>query len=283
MAIGVKLETEMRLSCLPVSLYPDIFSGLKSVEDWIAFAAAVDLDGVDFSIKFFDNRTQEQLHRVRRAAEDAHVQLCTLACYSDFTQPDPERRAQESEQVASEIRLAAALGMQYVRVTAGQNYPGLERAKAVVWVVEGFRKALDVASHVGVTLAYENHTKGAPWQYWDFSQPSEIFLEILGKLADTPLKVCFDTANPLVINEDPIALLKAVIDKVAVVHAFDMRAQGVFEPVCVGTGVSPIAAAFSLLKKAGFDGWITVEEASRSGVAGFERGIAFTRQTWRDA
>ena len=75
----------------------------------------------------------------------------------------------------------------------------------------------------GITLAYENHTKGTPWDYWDFSQPTEIFLEILHALSDTPLGVCFDTANPLVLKEDVLALLDKVIERVVVLHIFDMR------------------------------------------------------------
>ncbi|MDE0554825.1 MAG: hypothetical protein OXI24_11445, partial [Candidatus Poribacteria bacterium] len=46
----------MKLSCLPVSLYDDIFSGKSSVADWIQFGAELGLDAVDFSIKFFPKR-----------------------------------------------------------------------------------------------------------------------------------------------------------------------------------------------------------------------------------
>jgi sugar phosphate isomerase/epimerase len=273
----------MKLSCLPVSLYGDIFSGEKSVEDWIRFAAGLGLNGVDFSVKFFEGQPSEQLRSIREAAEELNIALCTLACYSDFTHPDAVQRDLEIRRIKADLQLAATLDMQFIRITAGQNHPGLNRAEGVKWVVEGFRYALDEADRLGLTLAYENHTKGAPWQYWDFSQPSGIFLEILNQLSDTPLKVCFDTANPLVINEDPIALLEAVIDKVVVVHAFDMLAKGRFEPAPVGAGISPIKQAFSILKRRGFDGWISVEEASKSGVEGFERAIAFTRQAWREA
>ena len=271
----------MKLSCLPVSLYNDIFTGKSSVADWIQYGAELGLDAVDFSIKFFPKRDTETIKQTRTALEKYNITPCMIACYSDFTHPDPAQRAQELTDLKADIALAKALGVEFLRVTAGQNHPGTERAAGVQWVADGFRGALDAAQKHGITLAYENHTKGAPWDYWDFSQPTEIFLEILDALSDTPLGVCFDTANPLVLGEDVLALLEQVAYRVVVVHIFDLREVGVFEPVRVGTGASPIPQVFSRMRQAGYDGWLSIEEASRSGQKGFMQSIAFVRETWQ--
>ena len=273
----------MKLSCLPVSLYNDIFTGKSSVTDWIQYGAELGLDAVDFSIKFFPKRDTETIKQTRTALEKYNITPCMIACYSDFTHPDPAQRAQELTDLKADIALAKALGVEFLRVTAGQNHPGTERAVGVQWVTDGFRHAIDAAEKHGITLAYENHTKGAPWDYWDFSQPTEIFLEILDALSDTPLGVCFDTANPLVLSEDVLALLEQVVHRVVVVHIFDLREVGVFEPVRVGTGASPIPQVFSRMKQAGYDGWLSIEEASRLGQEGFTESIAFVRETWQQA
>ena len=273
----------MKLSCLPVSLYDDIFSGKSSVADWIQFGAELGLDAVDFSIKFFPERDTATLNRTIAALEKFSVQPCMLACYSDFTHPDPTQRQQELTNLKADIALAKALGAKFVRVTAGQNHPGIERTTGVQWVVDGFHRALDEAESHGITLAYENHTKGAPWDYWDFSQPTEVVLEILNALSDAPLGVCFDTANPLVLGEDVLALLDKVIERVVVLHIFDMREVGKFEAVRVGTGASPIPEVFSRMRQAGYDGWLSIEEASRLGKEGFTASIAFVRETWQQA
>ena len=273
----------MKLSCLPVSLYNDIFTGKSSVTDWIQYGAELGLDAVDFSIKFFPKRDTETIKQTRTALEKYNITPCMIACYSDFTHPDPVQRAQELTDLKADIALAKALGVEFLRVTAGQNHPGTERAAGVQWVADGFRSALDEAQKHGITLAYENHTKGAPWDYWDFSQPTEIFLEILDALSDTPLGVCFDTANPLVLGEDVLALLEQVAHRIVVVHIFDLREVGVFEPVRVGTGASPIPQVFSRMRQAGYDGWLSIEEASRSGQKGFTQSIAFVRETWQQA
>ena len=273
----------MKLSCLPVSLSDDIFSGKSSVANWIQFGAELGLDAVDFSIKFFPERDAATLNHTITALEKFDVRPCMLACYSDFTHPDPTQRQQELVNLKADIELAKTLGAKFIRVTAGQNHPGVERTSGVEWVIDGFRRALDTAESHGITLAYENHTKGAPWDYWDFSQPTEIFLEILNALSDTPLGVCFDTANPLVLNEDVLALLDEVVARVVVLHIFDMREAGKFEAVRVGTGASPIPEVFSRMRRAGYDGWLSIEEASRLGKEGFTESIAFVREAWQRA
>lgn len=273
----------MKLSCLPVSLYDDIFTGKSTVADWIRFGAELGLDAVDFSIKFFSHRDEKIVTLICSILAKRGLEACMLACYSDFTHPDATQRAQELIELKADIALAKALGAKFVRVTAGQNHPGIEREEGMRWVEDGFRQALDEAERQGITLAYENHTKGAPWQYWDFSQPTEIFLEILDALSDTPLGVCFDTANPLVLNEDVLELLDKVIDRVVVLHVFDMREAGKFEPVRVGTGASPIPQIFSRMRQANYDGWLSIEEASRQGQRGFEESIQYVRQTWQQA
>ncbi len=273
----------MQLSCLPVSLYNDIFTGKSTVADWIRLGAELGLDAVDFSIKFFPKRDTEMIKQTRAALEKHNIIPCMLACYSDFTHPDAAQREQELSDLKADIALAKALGAKFIRVTAGQNHPGIEREAGVQWVTDGFRRALDAAERYGITLAYENHTKGAPWDYWDFSQPTDIFLEILDALSDTPLGVCFDTANPLVLGEDVLALLEQVVHRVVVLHIFDLQAVGVFEAVRVGTGASPIPQVFSCMRQAGYDGWLSIEEASRSGQKGFQQSIAYVRNAWEQA
>ena len=273
----------MKLSCLPVSLYKDIFTGKSTVTDWIQFGAELGLDAVDFSIKFFPEHDEKTVNQTRTALEKHGIEVCMLACYSDFTYPNATQRAQELTNLKADILLAKTLGAKFVRVTAGQNHPGIEREEGVRWVTDGFRHALDAAEKHGITLAYENHTKGAPWQYWDFSQPTEIFIEILNALSDTPLGVCFDTANPLVLKEDVLGLLKKVIDRIVVLHVFDMREAGTFEPVRVGTGVSPIPQIFSRMRQVNYNGWLSIEEASRQGQRGFEEAIQYVKQTWQQA
>src|SRR5690606_42063687 len=100
---------------------------------------------------------------------------------------------------------------------------------------------------------------------------------------DPSLRLPYDTANTIGAGDDPIAVLEAVKDRVSMVHVNDTRHVGIFEPCLLGTGVAPVKEIFHILVQNGFDGWISVEEASKTGEAGFRTAIPLTEQLWVEA
>lgn len=278
----------MQMSCLPVSLYADISAGRRTLADWFRFAAELGLDGADISVAHLPGRDEASLGPIRRQAEDAGVAIPMMVTYTDFTHPDPAIRAGQTDELRACIEAATHLGVGYLRVTAGQKHPGVQREEGIAWASAGLTACVADATAAGVTLCYENHTIGYGWTEYDFSLPSDIFLEIVqhtegSSAEDSGLRLLFDTANNLVNGEDPLPVLEAVIDRIAVVHAADMARKGVFEPTVVGTGVSPLAAIFRRLRQHGFDGWLSVEEGSKTGEAGFRQAIPLVRALWEEA
>lgn len=274
----------MRLSCIPASYFVDLMEGRMTLEAWIDLAAALDLDGLDFGQAWFRDRRPRTIAGLRRRIEDKGLQACMLTCAPDFTHPEPTGRQATCDEMRAMIELAHQLGAPLIRVTAGQAHPSVSRAQGIAWVCEGITKLLPDAEAAGVTFAYENHTKASVWQYRDFSEDSTIFLEIVRAMEGTALRVNFDTANPLVHDEDPLPLLRQVAHRVASIHANDTRARGRFDFCVVGQGLVPYAEIFTFLKRTvGFDGWISVEEYSRTGDQGFREAIRFVRDAWAAA
>lgn len=273
----------MKLSCLPVSLYPDLSARRLSLEGWIEMAARLGLDGADLSVAHLYARDPRSLDRLRRTAGDAGVELAMLVTYSDFTHPDAAWRAREVDETRTWIAAAAALGVSLVRVTAGQAHPGVPELSGIGWAVEGFNECAEAAAAAGVRLLYENHKRGSVWQYDDFTHPAPRFLDVVRRTAGTGLGVLFDTANCLAREDDPFAVLERVLDRLGAVHVSDIRSRGAFEPVAIGAGAAPLRPLLERIVAAGFDGWVSIEEASRSGEAGIERAIGVADRLWRDA
>jgi len=271
----------MKLSCLPVSLYQDLSAGRRSLANWFALAADLGLDGADISVAHLQSREPAYLDRLRGQAEAAGLPLVTLVSYSDFTHPDPAERRRQIAELKANIGAAARLGALFVRVTAGQAHPGLAQTDGLGWAVEGLTACLDEAATAGVSLLYENHSIGYTWTHFDFSYPAEIFLEIVRRTEGSGLAILFDTANTLAHGDDPLALLEQVKHRVRMIHTNDVRRAGQFEPVLVGSGVAPIEPIFQLMQAAGFDGWISVEEASGRGEAGFWQAIPYIDSRWQ--
>jgi sugar phosphate isomerase/epimerase len=274
----------MQLSCLPVSLYQALTAGTTSLADWLRFAKSLGLDGADLSVAHLGGLGREDLKSLRRVADDEGIRIAILAAYSDFSHPDAARRHQEAESLRRWIAVASDLGAPYIRVTAGQAHPEIEDADAALsWIATGLTACLEDAAAAGVTLLYENHVRGYQWQHNDFTQPCERFLGVLARVDSPLLRVLFDVANPLVLSEDPLDLLARIRPRLGAVHISDVRRRGEFGPTTIGTGVAPIREVLGLLVTSGYDVWLSIEEASRSGEDGFRDAVAFVDRAWSEA
>ena len=270
----------MRLSCLPVSFFDDIISGKMSVAEWARMGCELGLDAIDLSILFVPDRSTAAVAALRQQIEAEGMRVAMITSYPDFTHPDAAQRTRELEFETQVIEVAHDMGARMVRVTAGQAHPETRRDEGIGWAVEGLCRLTERVRTPGVQLVYENHAKPGAWQYADFSQPPDIFLQIVRETADVPLGVNFDTGNAASFAEDPLQLLEAVIDRVVSIHASDSSTHGALNHCLLGTGITPFPQLFSRLKQHGWNGWICMEEASRLGRMGVEKAAAFVRATW---
>ena len=67
----------------------------------------------------------------------------------------------------------------------------------------------------------ENHYKDGAWQYPEFAQRKEVFLEIISRIDDPRFGVQFDPSNAVVAGDDSVAFLELVKDRVISMHASD--------------------------------------------------------------
>jgi len=268
---------------LPVSYFSDIINGQMSVRDWASQAAALGLDAIDLSVLFLRNRMPADLKKMCKDIESAGMSVAVVSAYPDFTAPDAAERKRQLAQLQRDIASIAELGGEMVRVTAGQAHPQTGREQGIAWAIEGLTNSIDTARRYEVKLVYENHSKPGVWDYYDFSHPSDIFLEIAKGIEHTEIGILFDTANPVAYGDDPLPLLEQVIDRVVCVHAADTRTRGALEPVLLGTGLVSFGPIFMKLRRGGYEGWISIEEASGLGEKGVADAVKFVRKTWAEA
>lgn len=270
----------MKLSCLPVSLFSAIINRQMSILEWAEQGKQIGLDGIDISLLFIENHSPAYLGKLTRGLKEAGIPLVMAATYSDFTNPDPVQREREMDYLRRDIALSSELQVRYLRVLAGQAHPGTGRAEGVKWAVENLIQADETARKYAVRLLYEDHSKPGAWDYWDFSYPVEIFLEICEGLRGTGIRLNFDTGNIAALGLDPLSILAKVYDRVETIHVSDIAEKGKFQPVLIGTGVVSFKEIFKYLKSRGFDSWLCIEEASFTGSEGIRKAADFTRKTW---
>ena len=262
---------------------------MKLVE-WLDLVAELKLDGVEWYAGFLEMADESNWRPLRQAAADRGLAIPMMCCSPDFTSPDPAHRAAEIEKEKHWIRMSAALGASWCRVLSGQRRPEVSRADGIAFTVESITACLPCARDHGVTLILENHYKDDFWEYPEFAQPMDIFCEIVDAIDDPAFGVNFDPSNTLLIGEDPIELLRRVAPRVVTMHASDRYlAEGTLEDLRreesgvagyakrlrhgeIGKGLNDYDAIFSILRSAGFNGWISIED----GVDGFEQLRAST-------
>ena len=267
----------MKLSCLPVSFFDKIIGGQMSIADWARCAHGLGLDAIDLSINFFRGKDFAFASGIRNEIEAIGMKVAVLNTYTDFTHPEKIERRRQINQFRSDLYTAAQLGAMMVRVTAGQAYPDINREQGINWVLDGLHKIAGFSESLSVKLVFENHSKPGNWDFPDFCLPTDIFFEVMDGIGDTNIGILFDTANPVVYGDDPVMLLRRILNKVECVHVADTSERGVLKPVVLGTGRVPFEDIFDVLKRASYNGWFSIEEASYTGYEGVKKAVDFVR------
>lgn len=248
--------------------------------DWIELAAGLpQVHGLEAYPLALDSLEPVYLHEMRAAAANRGLAIPMMCASPDFTRPDPTERAAEIERQRAVIDATAELGGEVCRVLSGQRRPGVTREQGIAWTVQAIEGLLPHAERRGVTLTMENHYKDGFWEYPEFAQASDIFLEIIGQIDSPWFGLNYDPSNALIAGDDPLVLLNQVKDRVVTLHASDRSLEGgtladlrrddadpmlgyapYVQHGVIGHGLIDYDAIFQVLKGVGFDGWISIED-----------------------
>jgi sugar phosphate isomerase/epimerase len=289
-----------RLAAFPKGFFDALVNRTMSVFEWIEAAGTLGLDGVELYPAFLESFDDVYLARVRQAAADQGLELPMLCQSPDFTRPDAAGRQQEIDRTREMFRVTAALGGRWCRVLSGQNRPGLDETEALGWVIDAFETLAPDAEAAGIVMSFENHYKDGLWEYPEFAQSHRRYLAVLDAV-DTPwLGAQYDPSNAVVAGEDPYALLDRVLPRLVTMHASDRYLEGgtvedlarqasdprhgyarILKHGVIGRGLNDYERIFAALARAGYDGWISIEDGEgptvEEGLANLRASAAFLR------
>jgi inosose dehydratase len=175
-------------------------------------------------------------------------------------------------QIIKAVKMASLLGIRYVITTEGEpSTPFGHRLtpdEKIFTILEKLHEPLRLAEDLGVKLLLEPHGPVSD----DADQ-----LERLVDAADSSaLAINLDTGNLWLGGGDPVSFVKRFGAKIEHVHWKDLPAEMIpkrgtlfgcgMATIPLGTGVVDIAGTMGELRKAGFDGDITLEVAGEESV-----------------
>ena len=272
----------MKIAAFP-KCYLDDIAGHRtmSVFDWIDMAKSLGAEGLEMYEGFFASLEDSYILQVRDAIAEAGFAMPMLCCSPNFTHPNTDERKKAIDKEVQMIRITKLLGGDgaVCRVLSGQRYPDVGREQGLQWVTECIEEVIPVAREHNIILGLENHYKDGFWQYPEFAQKMDVFLDLLDAIPEREhFGVQYDPSNAIVAGDDPIELLRAVADRVVSMHASDrylsegytledlLQSDGAigYSPALqhgvIGQGLNDYDTIFKILSEAGYNGWVSIED-----------------------
>ena len=147
--------------------------------------------------------------RIRRACDNAGVQLSGLSAHTPLCKPEVS-----VEYLKQAIRFAAECGAPIVNTDEGPKPTWTSAEEDHVLMKYTLYEAAEVAEPRGILIGLEMHQQ--------YSQ-SPAGLDCILELVDSPfIGINFDTGNSYLAGEDPITWLTHCLDRLVHVHAKDI-------------------------------------------------------------
>jgi sugar phosphate isomerase/epimerase len=253
-----------------------------TVFDWIERSRELPpIDGLELHSDFFWQTDDAYVDSVADALSAAGLVMPMVCVSPDFVNPDADERKREFDREIEMIRIAGRIGTPNatVRVLTGMARPEVSVEQGLDWAGEAILGLIPIAKEHGVTLALENHYKASTWEYPEFAQRREVYLELLSRIDErASFGVQFDPSNAITAGLDSADFLDEVIGRVVSMQASDRflsdgatldelrLADGTigYSPALqhgvIGRGLNDYPRIFTTLVDNGYDGWISIED-----------------------
>ena len=125
-------------------------------EDLIRMIADWGLDGLDCTVYWFPDNSNEYLASIRKAAFKNGVQIYNAGVRVQLCQPTPELQLSQYENIKKWVDVADRLGASHMRVFGGPIPKGATEQQAIAWAVEVLKRGAEYAGSRGITLGVED-------------------------------------------------------------------------------------------------------------------------------
>ncbi|WP_429351820.1 sugar phosphate isomerase/epimerase family protein [Paenibacillus sp. 4624] len=237
---------------------------------WIAEQGGQHVEIVPMGFSLIDNSAL--IEEIKAAAQDVGIDISNYAIGANFAvQESTETLEEEIQSVMRHVNVAADLGVKLMRHDVAFR-PAQEGTVAqfeadLPVLVKACQRIADYAAGFGITTSVENHGY--------YVQSSERVQRLLHETGRENFKTTLDIGNFLCVDEDPVSAVKNNIPYASIVHAKDFYwrsstrnpGEGWFQTshgnylrgAIVGHGDIDMPEVFRVLKRSGYDGYISVE------------------------
>lgn len=279
----------MKISVSSYSFEQYINQGKLTQLTAIAAAKELGFEAIEFTgLTPPEGVTQKEYAKeIRAEAERLGMAINAYTVGANLFQETPEKEAEEIERLKEQVEIAVILGAPVMRhdVTWGLTKKGAGRSfdAKLPTIARCARIVTEYAAARGVRTCTENHGQVAQ----DSDRVERLFNAVghenYGLLVDVGNFACVDEDSAMAVSRvAPYAFHAHVKDFVKRPFAegaadpfFPTRGCNYLRSVAVGEGDIPVKQCIAILKKAGYDGYLSIEYEGREDcIEGIKRGYA---------
>lgn len=265
----------MKISASTYSFMGAIRDGRMTQFDCVAKAKELGLDGIEYTdLQVPDGMTEAEFAvKVREESERCGVPIVSHTIHADFlTGCDGDLDA-EVERLKKKVDIGAILGVKQMRHDATYGFAEGTRKfqgfdQVLPRLVDGIRRVTEYAATKGIRTMTENHGF--------FAQDSDRVEKMVNAVASENYGLLVDIGNFTCADEDPAIAVGRVAPYAFHVHVKDFHIKSGMGPnpgagffrsrngnylrgAIIGQGNVPVLQCLTALKKAGYDGYFSIE------------------------
>lgn len=249
-------------------------NGVSEIE-LISVAKELGFDGIEFAeINPENGQNKIEYAKILKAeCERVGITPTQYSIGADFINGSDGDLEKEIERLKGEVDVAVALGVTGMRHDASSGFKGEERKykgfnEALPRIVAGYKAVTEYASQKGIKTMIENHGY--------FCQDSDRVERIVTGVANPNFGVQLDIGNFLCADENPVTACSRLAPYISYVHTkdFHVKSGNGFAPcdgffktrggnylrgAVLGHGDVPVLQCLSIVKAAGYEGFVTLE------------------------
>ena len=233
-------------------------------------AAEMGFAGIEFSEGGWSNNLDLAVaEKIKERCAERGIEVVSYCVGANFLATDLDA---EIERVKKQVDFAAAMGTKNMRHDVGYGFSGRKYSigydDALPYLAKGALEVTKYAEQKGVGTMTENHGY--------FSQDAARVEKLINTVAHPNFGPLVDIGNFMCADEDPVKSVGIMAPYAKHVHAkdfhwksgmeqnpgegwFQTRAMNYIRGAIIGQGEAKVYQSIKILKKAGYDGYITVE------------------------
>lgn len=149
-------KCRLRPGLVAYSYRKQLAAKTMSYESLIRLVSEFGLDGLDTTVYWFPDTSDQYLATLRRTAYKNAISLYSIAVRIRLAQPTHELQLAEFESLKKWVDVAEKVGATHIRVFGGAVPKGATEAQAIAWAVEVLKRCAEYSGSRGILIGVED-------------------------------------------------------------------------------------------------------------------------------